>query len=595
MLVAKADGDNANIRFVACSGATTGSSDDQSPFSTGGSLIKGSHGERSQLNALSPNDTKIVSLTVGGDDLGFSTLLSSCVGLKVQEGPVSYEVSSLADYSSPGVCARTLAEAQKIATAAPGADPSLESALEDTYSRILGAAPQATLYVLAYPQLLTTARVSSFCPLTGAGHVGPFTVYLGLTSARVTALNGLESDLNADIKSAAQEVNQSTGSHRVVVVSVNSLTRADGQTCNTKTMSRSIINGILFAPGDSISTVFGDCVRGNAALILRCIKTPQAAFNNSISKGSIHPKPAGQALMAKALEAAIASTPPGVTWSAPLSIDPGSQLNSVSCTSSSFCMAADGSGNVLAFNGTSWTSPLSIDPGNRLNSVSCTSSSFCMAADGSGKVLAFNGTSWSAPLSIDPGNQLTSVSCTSSNFCMAADTSGIVLAFNGTSWSNSESTGNLLSTVSCASPSFCAAVGNAGPGGSAFIFNGTSWSSGDLVDPGYKLHSVSCPSASFCTAGASVNAFSYNADTWSSAVSIDANDGNGVGLGSVSCPSTSFCSAIDAIGNAIAFSGTTWSAPIDIDASIQLNSVSCPSSLFCAAVDDSGNVLTMRS
>jgi hypothetical protein len=92
-----------------------------------------------------------------------------------------------------------------------------------------------------------------------------------------------------------------------------------------------------------------------------------------------------------------------------------------------------------------------------------------------------------------------------------------------------------------------------------------------------------------------VNAFSYNADTWSSAVSIDANDGNGVGLGSVSCPSTSFCSAIDAIGNAIAFSGTTWSAPIDIDASIQLNSVSCPSSLFCAAVDDSGNVLTMRS
>ncbi len=308
MITAKANGFSSSMEFVACSGSTTGSPDDESSFTMGGSLIKGSHGERSQLDALSADNTTIVSLTVGGDDLGFATLLASCVGLQAHYGRISYTLSPLSAYDSPGECSRTLAQAQRIATAEPTADPSLEGALEDTYARILAAAPMATLYVLTYPQLFTQTRISTFCPLTGAGHVGPLSIYLGFTPSIVNGLNELEAELNLDIETAAQQVNTDSASNRVVIVNVAALTSNDGLTCNPKTMSKSNVNGIEFVPGASLTTVLDGCDHGKIALILQCLKSPPSDLTDTISKGSIHPKPAGQALMAQALEASVNST-----------------------------------------------------------------------------------------------------------------------------------------------------------------------------------------------------------------------------------------------------------------------------------------------
>ncbi len=305
MVAARAEGDSSSVAFVACSGATTGSSDDASSFTTGGSVIKGSHGERSQLDALSADDTTIISLTVGGDDLGFASILTSCVSLQARVGRISYVLSSLIAHDSLGACSRTLAQAQSTATAGPASAPSLQAALEDTYAQILGDAPAATLYVLTYPQLLTRAKISTLCPLTGAGRVGPLSVYLGFTPSVVKTLNDIETELNADIESAAQQVNAANGTNRIVVVNVAALTSDDGQTCNPETMSRSIVNGILFVPGASLATVLDGCGRGNISLILRCLKSPPSDFADVISKGSIHPKARGQALMARALEASI--------------------------------------------------------------------------------------------------------------------------------------------------------------------------------------------------------------------------------------------------------------------------------------------------
>lgn len=310
MLVAKAEGFASSFRFTACSGATTGSLEDSSSFTTGGSLVRGSNGEAPQYDALSSSDTKVVSLTVGGDDIGFAPLLASCTGVKLQEGPLSYVIASVADYSKPGVCARTLSEAQAIATAAPTAAPSLEGALNSTYSQILAKAPYANLYVLTYPQLFSGATSSNFCPLTAAEKVGPFSAYVGLTTANVNAFTRLEGDVNADIETAAQQVNLAVGSNRVIVVNVDARTSRDGQTCNPKTLSKSTINGMLFAPGHSLSTVYSKCLHGALATILTCVKTPQAAFADSIASGSMHPKAADQALMAEALEAALAANPP---------------------------------------------------------------------------------------------------------------------------------------------------------------------------------------------------------------------------------------------------------------------------------------------
>jgi hypothetical protein len=64
-------------------------------------------------------------------------------------------------------------------------------------------------------------------------------------------------------------------------------------------------------------------------------------------------------------------------------------FTSVSCASASLCVAVDGTGNALTYNGTSWSQPQSIDPNGSLglSSVSCASSTFCVAVDGNGNAL----------------------------------------------------------------------------------------------------------------------------------------------------------------------------------------------------------------
>ncbi len=49
--------------------------------------------------------------------------------------------------------------------------------------------------------------------------------------------------------------------------------------------------------------------------------------------------------------------------------------------------------------------------------ISCASSSFCVAVDGGGGVVTFNGTSWSTPTNIDISGGLDSRFCPTSNFC----------------------------------------------------------------------------------------------------------------------------------------------------------------------------------
>ena len=283
----------------------TGSTADASPYTSGAtSLLLGKRGgESSQLGALT-SDTKVVSVTVGGDDLGFVKVLAACVGLMVNVGPLHRFYSSRAPGASAAKCNSDLAQSKTIATSGAGTVPSLEGALVDTYTKILDAAPNATLYVLNYPQLFSVSKVSTFCPLTGVIKFGPASVYLGVGPSQLTAINRLEIDLNADIASAVQQVSAALGTSRIEVVDVNTLTTSDGQTCNTKTSSKSIINGVIFSLPNSTAALYGDCFK-KGGLIPNCSGALSAAESNIVAKGSVHPKPAGQALMAKALESAI--------------------------------------------------------------------------------------------------------------------------------------------------------------------------------------------------------------------------------------------------------------------------------------------------
>jgi serine/threonine protein kinase len=199
--------------------------------------------------------------------------------------------------------------------------------------------------------------------------------------------------------------------------------------------------------------------------------------------------------------------------------------------------------------------------------------------------------SWSRPTPVDRGGELTAVDCAAPSLCAAVDSGGELLTYNGRSWSAPVTTDNLLGGVSCPSVSFCEAAGYDGSGGNIVTFDGRSWAAPRLLDPGYKLHSVSCVSASFCVVGASVDAFTYKDGVWSPPQIADPGDANGIGIGSVSCVSASFCLAVDVEGNALVYDNGAWPSPRVIDSGVQLNGVSCVSQSFCLVVGAGGNVV----
>ena len=71
-------------------------------------------------------------------------------------------------------------------------------------------------------------------------------------------------------------------------------------------------------------------------------------------------------------------------------------------------------GNALTYDGEKSTGPDDIDGNTVLNSVSCTSTTFCVSVDDEGTALTYSGSSWST-LPIDAVS-ISSVSCTSDIF-----------------------------------------------------------------------------------------------------------------------------------------------------------------------------------
>ena len=136
----------ASFAFVACSGATTSS------------VISG------QLSALN-SGTTLVSITVGGNDVGFSSVMETCV------------IFSTSDC----VSAIDSAEAQMAST--------LPAALDRVLADIAAAAPGAHVVVLGYPELYDLSR-SSTC--------------IGLSTTDRVDLNQAADELDGQVHAAAQ-------------------------------------------------------------------------------------------------------------------------------------------------------------------------------------------------------------------------------------------------------------------------------------------------------------------------------------------------------------------------------------------------------
>ena len=130
---------------VACSGATTAD------------VLS------SQVSALSAS-TKLVSITIGGNDAGFSSVMETCVFLPTR------------------LCLNAVAAAESfIATQLPGR-------LDQTLQAIAADAPNATIVVLDYPDLYDLSK-SRTC--------------IGLSTSDRTALDQGADELDGAIQAAA--------------------------------------------------------------------------------------------------------------------------------------------------------------------------------------------------------------------------------------------------------------------------------------------------------------------------------------------------------------------------------------------------------
>ncbi|MCW2810025.1 MAG: putative lipase [Friedmanniella sp.] len=167
---------------VACSGATTGALFFANPRQAG---------EPPQLDALT-KQTRTVTVTIGGNDLGFSSVLGSCV-----YSPVPLPEVQAAVPGRPGCRARlnTLVDGRlaDLASGLPSAYPGTVP-LPAALAAVREKAPKAKIIVTGYPRLLGTV------PTDASGcHVGSLgSIPLSITSddvafirAKIDALNNL--------------------------------------------------------------------------------------------------------------------------------------------------------------------------------------------------------------------------------------------------------------------------------------------------------------------------------------------------------------------------------------------------------------------
>ena len=287
---------------------------------------------------------------------------------------------------------------------------------------------------------------------------------------------------------------------------------------------------------------------------------------------------------------------PAMTWT-PSRVLTQSEygLNSVSCKQD-FCVATD-SDYPYTYSNRNWSVGPPFDDSDNADSVSslsCATTSFCVAVTYSQKFSVFDGDTWS-PFA-ESTVSATDISCPTTTFCVAVG-GGNAAVFDGTSWYDAThlEDGDLSTLkISCTVDHFCAAVSLFG--GTAFIFDGEAWSQPEALGRGtyYALEDVSCVTSDFCIAIAAERvAFKYSNGAWSAGTTIGEQDALSGSIYHISCSSTSYCVATGS-DDAVTFNGSTWTAPRTIDSDSTITSISCATNNLCVAVDQSGKSIIGR-
>ncbi len=245
-------------------------------------------------------------------------------------------------------------------------------------------------------------------------------------------------------------------------------------------------------------------------------------------------------------------------WSSGVIVDRHTYQDSISCPTPNFCLAVDSlpgispegyqGGYAFTYEDGIWSAPRRIEPGS-LMSVSCSSVSFCVAADVNGVVYTYRDKQWSSGSKLPgaTGVDVYSVSCTTSEFCMAVGLAGEDF---GLGWYSKYTNGqwspgstfklapnSFLQGVSCASTTLCVAVDQSGD---SYVYTG-HWEAGQKITSVTETPSVSCPSESSCFATGDHDVNTLTGGRWNGDRPL-----SGLDLRALSCTSTSFCAAVGA-------------------------------------------------
>jgi len=194
---------------------------------------------------------------------------------------------------------------------------------------------------------------------------------------------------------------------------------------------------------------------------------------------------------------------------------------------------------------------------------------------------------FSAATPVAPGTGLASVSCGSPTFCVAFDAAGRAHVFNGTRWSGPDpvapqAIGPGAISVSCSNPIYCMAVATAGD--QVTSWDGQTWSAPVTLDGANGLEAVGCAPAGYCAAvDAEGNAFAFTGGSWSG------TSGDWGSVSAISCVNPSFCMSTS--GGISQWNGAQWSTPDPYGATSSFTGVSCPTASFCTAVEQAGSAL----
>lgn len=447
-------------------------------------------------------------------------------------------------------------------------------------------------------------------------------------------------------------VEQWNGTHWSIVASPNptdgsTVAALSGVSCasatncsavGSKTSSSATKTFVEHWNGTSWSIVSSPNRSGSTAAVLSGVSCPSATSCYAVGASSIG---SGDVTLMEQWNGTIWSIVPSPNRSGATASD----LNDVSCSSSTSCFAVGGdsisTGDetlVEQWDGTSWSivaSPNATGSGTELVGVTCRTAASCSAVGFDGDftlVEQWNGTSWSvaAAPSGSSQSQLAQVACPSTTSCFAVGdfrsssaTKSLVKQWNGTTWSIIASpnpagaSNSLLTGVSCSSPTSCFAVGwyrtSSGTKTLAERWNGASWLLVAIPNPGGAVNStlngVSCPTAIECTAvGSSDDGQTssatlvehWNGTSWSIVTSPNPSGATFSALSGVSCPVATSCYAVGfgSGGSPLAvtttlvehWDGATWSVVTSPNpagtTSSGLSGVSCPSATSCNAVGE---------